>query len=55
MLALRRLDAAGRRQIVDELRPRIVVVQVRAIPRLPSGEACLRLGAASPHIAATAY
>jgi len=35
MLALRRLDAAGRRQIVDELPPRIAMVRVRAILRLP--------------------
>ncbi len=55
MLVLRRLGAAGRRQIVDEMRPRMVVVRVRAIVRLPSGEPCLRLRAASAHIDATAY
>lgn len=30
MLALRRLDAPGRRAYLDELRPRLVVVRVRA-------------------------
>lgn len=56
MLALRRLDAAGRRELLDELRPRFVLVRVRArrvrvawpVPLGPLEElAAFALGAAS--------